>query len=79
MTYTPLSLSDPLPTARTEGDRHNQKGALTMMKQRIAGLSDAAVAAEVKRVLLDELAAEDKVYGNALMQELIRRFNERRV
>jgi hypothetical protein len=50
-----------------------------MMKQRIAGLSDAALAAEVKRVLLDELAAEDKVYGNALMQELIRRFNERRV
>jgi hypothetical protein len=49
-------------------------------EQRIAGLSDAALAAEVKRfTLLNELSAENKAYGDALMHEVMRRFNERRV
>jgi hypothetical protein len=51
------------------------------LKQRMAQLSDPALAAEVKRFgLVDrELSDEDKAYGDALMQECKRRFDERRV
>jgi hypothetical protein len=43
-------------------------------------LTDAALAAEVKRVgLLKELSDEDKVYIDALAQECMRRFKQRRV
>jgi hypothetical protein len=59
--------------------RREDKAA--MMKQRIAQLSDPALAAEVKRFgLIDhELSDEDKAYGDALMQECKRRLAERRV